>query len=150
MVTGGGAKKLLDLRRGLFLIRYESAEDALNPPRLVVSEEGWAPSDLEIILQPGTEEPVLWSPGGCLVIRASREGRLIVSVVPSEPTGSTVASVQLEHLSAGPLGDRPAGTSKQSEIKVLGHLSGIRGYPGRLQRLARRPFGAGPRRGACY
>ena len=71
-----GQKSFLDLRRGLFLIRYDSAEDGSNPPRLVISPEGWAPSDLEIILPPDADEPVLWSPGGCLAVRAGRPGRL--------------------------------------------------------------------------
>ena len=120
-----GQKSFLDLRRGLFLIKYDSAEDGSNPPRLVISPEGWAPSDLEIILPPDADEPVLWSPGGCLAVRVGRPGRLTVTIIPTRPRGSTDAKIQLVPLSADPLGRRSTGDLNISEIKVLGHLSGI-------------------------
>ena len=115
----------LDLSRGLFLIKYDSARAPANPPRLVISPEGWAPADLEIILPPDEDEPVLWSPGGCLVVRACRPGRLMVTIVPKEPHGSTVANIQLVPLSEDPLGLRSTGELNFSEIKFLGHLSGV-------------------------
>jgi hypothetical protein len=125
MDLAGGLKKSLDVRRGLFLIRYDSAEDASSPPRLVISSEGWTPSDLELILPPDADEPVLWSPGGCLVVRVGRPGRVIVTIVPAQPQGSTAAKVQLVSLSEDPLGRRSAGPVNLSELKILGHLSGI-------------------------
>ena len=125
MGVGEGLKKFLDVPRGLFLIRYESAEDVFSPPQLFISREGWAPSDLELVLAPDADEPALWSPGGCLVARVSRPGRVFVSVVPAEPGGSTVATLQLEPLSDDPLGCRPVTPVDLSAIKVLGHLSGI-------------------------
>jgi len=125
MELAGGQKKLLDIGRGLFLIRYESAADASAPPGLVISREGWMPADLEFILPPDVDDPVLWSPGGSLVVRAARAGRITIAIVPAHPGGSTVANVQLMALSEDPLGSRPLEPLNLSDIHVLGHLSGI-------------------------
>ena len=121
----GAPKKFLDVDRGLFLIRYESADDMSAPPRLVISQEGWAPADLELVLPPDAEDPILWSPGASIVVRAARAGRIAVAVVPARSQGSTAAKVKLMSLSEDPLGSRPAQSLNLSEIRILGHLSGI-------------------------
>ncbi len=120
-------KKTLEIQRGLFLIRYESADDQVNPPRVTISPD---PRDgIEFILPPGTDEPVLWSPGASLVVRASRNGRIEVAVAPAHPTGSIGARVQLV-----PLSNDPAGMAENaalaadidlSRMRVLGHVAGI-------------------------
>ena len=125
MDQGGDLKKSLDVRRGLFLIRYDSAADTSRPPQLTVAPEGSETSDIEIILPPDAHGPILWSPGGSLVVRAGRAGRLIITIIPAEPGGSTAAEFQLVQLSEDPLGCRPIGPVDLSAVKILGHLSGI-------------------------
>ena len=125
MELAGGQKKSLELHRGLFLIRYDSAADVSSPPRLVLSPEGWARSDLELILPPDADEPVLWSPGECIAVRANREGRVIVSVLPAKTGGSTDAKIQLVPLSQDPRKRRKTGGLIVSEFRLLGHLSGL-------------------------
>ena len=125
MDPAGGERNYLDVSRGLFLVRYDTAEDAANPPRVALSPEGWDPSELQFVLPPDAEQPVLWSPGGSLILRALRAGRIMVTVISSLPQGSTVAGVQLVPLTDDPLDLGLARPIDLSKIKVLGHLSGI-------------------------
>jgi hypothetical protein len=121
----GEQKKSLEVSRGLYLIRYDSAEDASNSPQVVISPEGWAPSELQLIISPDADGPVLGSPGGCLVARVMRAGQIKVSIVPRQPQGSTAAKVQLVPLSDDLLSRRQSAPIDVSRIKVLGHLAGV-------------------------
>src|SRR5690242_8573260 len=121
--------KSLKFERGLFLIKYESAEDEANPPRVLISPEPGNAEGIELILPVEALGPVLWSPGACMVLQATKSGRVEISVAPALPNGSVAARVQLVPLSADPEGliNRRA-TSEDfdlSRFKVLAHVSGI-------------------------
>jgi hypothetical protein len=120
-------QKSLDIQRGLFLIRYESAENVAHPPTVTISVDAGA-RDVDLVLHPDADDPVLWSPGASLIVKAQRSARLWVAVEPSEPNGSIAAKVQLTTLS-----NDPAGTARPPEpaaldlsgFNLLGHVAGI-------------------------
>src|SRR5262249_46560065 len=94
--------KFLEFERGLFLIKYESAEDKVNPPRVLISPQPSNTDAIELILPPDAPTAVLWSPGACMVLHATKSGRVEVSVAPALPNGSQAARIQLVPLSADP------------------------------------------------
>lgn len=122
-------EKSLEIQRGLFLIKYESAEDPDHPPKVTVSVAK-ADGHISIISAPDFEEGALWSPGGCLAVRATQAGSLRVEVTPSISRGSVAARVQLIPLSSDPIGARDDLESEPwevnpSSLRVLGHVAGI-------------------------
>jgi hypothetical protein len=108
----------------LLLVKYESAEDESQPPRVMVSLEPRT-SGIRLVLPPDVDESVLWSPGACLVVKAERGGRLRIAVEPSEPNGSVAAQVQLTALSNDPAGAQAVQDLDLSGFRVLGHVAGI-------------------------
>jgi hypothetical protein len=119
--------KSLEIQQGLFVVRYDSADDPLQPPRVVVSTDS---KSVRFVLPPGVDEPVLWSPGACLVVLANRGGRLEVAVSPAQPNGSVAARVKLLPLSNNPAAVReePGASAERldaSRIQLLGHVAGI-------------------------
>lgn len=126
MMKSTNLQKSLDLQKGLFLIRYDSAEDAAQPPKVSLSADPRSAGAIEFLLPPEIEEPVLWSPGGSIVVRMSAPGRLRVEVSSRSAGGSLGARIQSATLSTDPLGlaalDQPE--VDFSEFRFLGHLAG--------------------------
>lgn len=124
-------KKTVEIPRGLFLVRYESAEDTTNPPRVTVSLTPAHSEAIKVILPPGAEESVLWSPGACLVVRAIQNGNVDVAVAPSQANGSVAAKIQLVPISNDPGGaststvETGADVVDASQMKIRGHVAGI-------------------------
>jgi hypothetical protein len=119
--------KSLEIQQGLFIIRYESADDPAQPPRVLVSTES---KSVRLVLPPGADEPVLWSPGACLVVLANRAGRLEVAVSPAQPNGSVGARIKLVPLSVDPAAAREesdvsAEPFDATRIQLLGHVAGV-------------------------
>ena len=54
--------KTLDVRRGLFLVKYESSESIDDPPTVRVIPEPGSENSIEFITPPDVTEAVLWSP----------------------------------------------------------------------------------------
>lgn len=119
-------QKSLDLQKGLFLIRYDSAEDAAQPPKVSLSIDSRVAGSVEFLLPPDVEEPVLWSPGANVVVRLSAPTRIQVEVSARSAGGSLGARIQSASLSTDPLGlaalDEPP--IDFSGLRLLGHLAG--------------------------
>src|ERR1051326_4296614 len=121
--------KAVDVERGLILVRYATAESGGPPPRVEVVVNPKHQSNIELVLSPEHSKAVLWQPGACLVVRATRPGQLLVEVTPSEVGGSTDAIVKLETLTQG----QPEGTGRDHAatdadlggLSILGHVAGI-------------------------
>lgn len=122
-------QKSLEIRRGLFLVRYEAADNPNDPPRFQISVDPAAAGNVELILPPEAIDAILWSPGACFVVRADQPGRLNVAVAPSHPNGSTAGRVQLIGLSNDPAGlqetQDPPGELDLSGFRLLGHVAGV-------------------------
>jgi hypothetical protein len=121
-------QKHLDLPIGLFLIKYESAEDSQNPPKVTFSLDPSSSSEVEFVLPPGVREPVLWSPGASLIARIEEKARLVVELASRGPNGSLAARIQSIPLSVDPMGvaaaDQFAEEVDFSDIQILGHIAG--------------------------
>lgn len=118
--------------RGLFLVRYTAAEDQEQPPKVKVSADPPSNRDISFVLYPDHDEPVLWQPDTCLVVRANATAKLAVQVVPFQEGGSTAATVRIEPLSQGeapPASARSKPQGRRSNdpraVCVLGHLTGV-------------------------
>lgn len=120
-------QKTFDVQRGLFLIKYESSENAQKPPIVRISPDDGSESSIELILPPDAESAVLWSPGASLAARAVQNARLRLVVSASEPGGSTAARVQIHVLDLDPAGKRQQDYSAPLDLsgfRVLGHVAG--------------------------
>lgn len=125
------SEKSLDLHRGLFLVRYEAADDSVHPPTVTVSTD-LPSSHISIISCPGFDDGVMWSPGASLVVRAMQSGRLRVAVAPSVTNGSTGARIQLVPLSSDPADKQKtqrtaevAPTVDLASLRLVGHVAGL-------------------------
>jgi hypothetical protein len=121
-------QKILEVDKGLFLIKYESSESTDSPPRVAIAAEPGSENAVELIIPPDAEQPILWSPGASVVARAKQKCRLRVIVTAAEPNGSTAAKVQVLPLSVDPEGvksrQRAAAQLDLSEFRVVGHVAG--------------------------
>jgi hypothetical protein len=113
--------------RGLFLVRYTAAEDQEQPPRVRLSVDASSKKDVSFVLYPDHNEPILWEPDTCLVVRATAAGKLAVQVIPLEEGGSTAATVRIEPLSQGKAVASPAhhASNDLEGLHLLGHLTGL-------------------------
>src|SRR3984957_18706521 len=101
-------RKMIEGNKGLFLIRYTSAEDEARPPKVEVFLDPASLEDTEPTLHPHHEEAVLWHPGSCLVVRATAPGKPALEVTSYRDNGSTSATVNIEPLAQGEAGSRLA------------------------------------------
>ena len=89
------------IKRGLFLIRYATAEDEAYPPKIKVTPDPASNKDIRFLLHPDHSDPMLWQPDACLVVRATAPGTLSVQVTPMQEGGSTAATVRIEPVKSG-------------------------------------------------
>src|ERR1700710_2183618 len=127
--------KVVDVDKGLVIVRYATAGDEFRPPKIEVLVNPKDEKHIELISNPLHSEAVLWQPGACLVVRAMRPGKLLVEVVPLDDNGSTAATVKVEMLSQGESSEartRPSATSSGAKshvdldrLQITGHVAGI-------------------------
>ena len=121
-------RQMVAIKRGLFLVRYATAEDQAKPPKIRLSADPASAKDISFLLHPDHNEAVLWQPETCLVVRALAPGKLEVEVLPIQEGGSVAATVRIEQLSQGKAAQesgRKNVASNNSDFRVLGHVSGI-------------------------
>ena len=126
--------KAVDLERGLYLVRYATADDPLDAPLVTISAEG---RGIDILHDPSEESPELWQPGGCLVVHAKARGRLVITISPALQSRSTRAVINIEPIRSGALADaapapmrsmpQPQGVEPVdiSSFRMLGHVSRV-------------------------
>ena len=119
--------KSVNVERGLLLVRYASADNENLPPKVRVVVGPRHQRDIELVLNPDHDDAVLWQPGNCLVVRASKPGQLVVEVIPTAK-GSTAATVQIEALSQGKASVAGLGQSMAEvdfgRFSLLAHVAG--------------------------
>jgi hypothetical protein len=124
-----GQQKVVDLDRGLFCIQYQSADDEMSPPKVVVSPAPGDERKVELILHPDADQAVLWQPGSSLIVRTRSPAQLEVQVIPLRPNGSRAASVKFENLTQGTPTQSHRGRKDQDleteGLRLLGHVAGI-------------------------
>ena len=132
---GSGQRRTTEIARGLFAVRYVGADDSEHPPLVKITAEPDSEAQVDVILHPDHEEPILQRPGTCLIVRAMMPGMLAIEVEPSRTNGSIAATVNIEPLLQGeaiasaargshqPAAPRAGGLT--GDIRVLGHVAGI-------------------------
>jgi hypothetical protein len=124
-------RKILEVDKGLFLVRYESAEDKALPPKVTVTPAPDFSKSLSFTLHPDHDEAVLWRPGASLVLRTTMPAKFAIEVSPAHANGSSAATVRVEPLvqgevPAGQVQARPeAGSSGGRGLSVLGHVANV-------------------------
>jgi hypothetical protein len=120
--------KVVDVDKGLLLVRYATAENESRPPRVKVVVNPKHQKNIELLLSPDHSDPVLWQPGSCLVVRASRPGQLFVEVIPIDDEGSVAATVKIEPLSQGRVVtaiQQPSNSETEfNRVRLIGHVAG--------------------------
>jgi hypothetical protein len=118
-------RKLVEIDRGLFLIRYSAAEDTTRPPVIRVLLNDADDKDTSFILHPDQKDAVLWQPGAALVVRAAKPSKLTVEVAALIENGSTAASVKIEPLTQGSRLPKASPGLDLRDFKVLGHVARV-------------------------
>ena len=124
-------QQTVTIDRGLFLVRYAAAEDQEQPPTVKVSADPVSNGNVSFVLFPDHDEPILWQPETCLVVRTLAAAKLAVHVQPRRKGGSTAATIRIEPLSQGnavaamrsPAASRTA--YDVGSFRVLGHLTRV-------------------------
>jgi hypothetical protein len=119
-------QQIIDVGKGLFLVRYASANDRANPPSVSIQPAAGSERTITTILHPDARDATLWQPGTGLVFRSTAPGQLAVNVVPAGPRGSVAASVEIETLTQGvpPLPARQAAQRPSNQITFTDDLTG--------------------------
>ncbi len=125
--------KIVNVDRGLYLLRYVSADDVEDAPLVSISAE--TRDVIEILHDPTETLPALWQPGGSLVINAHANGRLRIAISPARRSRSVKAVINIEPIRSGgasgaavPSAARPAPIPERldlSSFRVLGHVSRV-------------------------
>jgi hypothetical protein len=93
--------KIVEIDRGLFLVRYATAEDQMQPPTIAVAPHAASEKNISFILHPDHDRALLFQPGRCLVVRATAPGKLLIDVAPLQEGGSAAATIRIEALNQG-------------------------------------------------
>lgn len=130
-------QKTIDLARGLFLVRYNGAEDKASPPVVRVYADRASVNNCNIISGPDAANGTLFGPETALVVSVARPSRLIVEVTAGRTGGSTAANIKIEPLTQGQPFAQPAsepfdtfepplaGPREHSDLKLLAHVAGL-------------------------
>lgn len=125
-------RKIVDVDKGLFLVRYAAAQDAARPPRVSLSPEPSSDASVVFFLHPDHREAVLWQPGSCVVVRAAARSKLVVDVAPIDDHGSSNATIRIEPLTQGEAPSRPERGGARvdrpcdlSDFRIHGHVASI-------------------------
>ncbi|QDM22624.1 hypothetical protein FIU28_16790 [Tardiphaga sp. vice154] len=127
-------RKTIDLPAGLFLMRYNSADDSKFPPVVRITPDRSSVGSCEILVGPDATEGTLWSPDSSLVVYAAQPAKLTVAVSAQRPGGSTAANLKFEPLtqgtppapqfqSSGPM--ISSGSAAVDDVRILAHVAGI-------------------------
>ena len=88
-------QKCVPVDRGLYLVRYESAQDVFNPPQAKIIADSGSEQQVLIVSDPRSGISILLAPGTCLVVRANGPARLRIEIVPSCTNGSAAATIKM-------------------------------------------------------
>jgi hypothetical protein len=121
--------KVVEVDKGLLLVRYATADHESRPPKIHIVVNPKHQKNIELVLSPDHRDAVLWQPGSCLVVRASKPGQIFVEVVALEKGGSTAATVKIETLSQGEAAPTTRRRSSATDVdfsrmSLLGHVAG--------------------------
>lgn len=124
-----GEARPLRVPQGVFVLRYISSPNGLDAPEILVSPSA---ADLEIIdgaqQHSATRETVLGVPGDAVVLRASRDTTVLITIVAGRDRVQRQASIGLERISSAA---RPSFTAQApmpklefgGPLEILAHVA---------------------------
>ncbi|MGF6309558.1 hypothetical protein ABIB82_003844 [Bradyrhizobium sp. i1.8.4] len=129
-------QKTIDLARGLFLVRYNGADDKTSPPVVRVYADRASINNCNIITGPDAVNGTLFAPESALVVSVARPSRVIVEVTAGRAGASTAANIKIEPLTQGQPAVQPAsqpfdtfepaaGPGELIDLKLLAHVAGL-------------------------
>jgi hypothetical protein len=125
-------RRVVQIDRGLFLVRYATADDEARPPSVKVCSEPISDKNVSLVLHPDYHEAVLWQPGASVVVRATMPSKLLIEVIPIDEGGSLAATVKVERLTQGDAPSRQLRTKYRGaapynldEVRLVGHVASI-------------------------
>lgn len=124
-------RKRVNLHRGLYLIRYESAADEAYPPSVSISSETAGDHQVAVITDPDAMYGLLTRPGDCLVVRAVERGVLRMEVAAARADGSVDAKVAVERLRNGEVAAGDAAPAPAKEPPPARSLASVLEPPAR-------------------
>jgi hypothetical protein len=150
-------QKTIDLARGMFLIRYNAADDDRSPPIVRIFPDPSSVDSCEVIIAPDSSDGTLWSPQSGLVVLATQPSRLVVEVTPQNPGGSVAANIKIEPLQPGKQPARQPVRSSSVEpvpadlddFRILAHVAGVGDLSERLNTWIAGPMAPARIEGIC-
>src|SRR5215470_11914124 len=121
-------RKSVKVNRGIFLVRYASANDEPMPPKITVSPDQTSNQHISVVLHPDHHEAALWQPGSCLVVQAREPGTILIDVTPIRKNGSAAATIKIEPLTQGEALFESVQNHSPCDLgdfRVLGHIASI-------------------------
>src|SRR5208337_5222574 len=103
---------------GLYVLRYESGGDKIDPPTAMVLPAQGSEADIEIISAPGCASGRLEQPGAALLIRAADQGKLQIGVKRKGPNGTLDAAFRLESVGSLSIAERPEANNQGSVAEL--------------------------------
>ena len=124
-------RRSIEIDRGLYLIRYVTAEDKERPPAVRVRLDRAGAGSATLLFHPDQNDAVLWQPGAALAVRATRPVKLAIEVTSSDQDGSTAALVRIESLTHGAPAQQTLFSNLETVdfdvdgLRLLGHVARI-------------------------
>jgi len=122
-------EKVVSLERGLYIVRYESANDTFSPPTLSIE----VPACVTPVLHPDQQSKDLSKPGSALVLRVLDTCNISLVLRAQMAGGSLKATLKVERLCAQEDGNAAATAlpaaalidERRRGLRVIGHVARI-------------------------
>ena len=119
------------VERGLYVLRYESCTDAIEPPVAQVRTAQGCELSIQVVSAPGAAPGELSMPGSCVIVIADSGGALNVSMRRQHSKGSLDATLRLERLGATatlePTSANGPMRHRSNELREVGDVARING-----------------------
>jgi len=131
----------VSVQRGLYVLRYVSAVDEIEPPSAEIHVPADADTKVRLIAAPGEAPGFLAHPGKCLVVVAEEQTAITIGLRAGRPGGSLETIIRLEPLempiaretevvstsdvisSAPPQSSRLSSASEVPSVALVAHIS---------------------------
>jgi hypothetical protein len=85
----------IELERGLYIVRYQTADNNLSPPSVRVICQ---PPSNSVVYHPDRRDSMLREPGAAVIVRSVSSSTLVVHITNQEASGELTVEVAVETL----------------------------------------------------
>lgn len=123
--------RVMHFKPGLYCVLYGGAEDARNPPKILLTCEPGSQDAVTFLPAPELQPGVLSAIGDVTAVRVDRVASVLLTVVASPLTGSDKVSVQVDRLGLAESGvaaapgrriAAPRVQHKVHKLRMVGHV----------------------------